>query len=108
MCRVWQVAVSSLRYGQEIWLRKPAGSGFFVAGYLFMLLSSQAIGYGSLASIMGSPVPPSVVGIKNLILGAGSRWWNKKMWSSPPLTIQMETQLEGKGKNDKELYELEL
>ena len=86
MCRVWQVAVSSLRYGQEIWLRKPAGSGFFVAGYLFMLLSSQAIGYGSLASIMGSPVPPSVVGIKNLILGAGSRWWNKKMWSSPPLT----------------------
>lgn len=58
-----------------------------MAGYLFML-SSQATGYDSLASIMGSPVPQSVAGIKNLILGEGTRWWNKKTWSSPPLTIK--------------------
>ena len=57
-----------------------------MARYLFTL-SSQATGYDFLASTMGSPVPQSVAGIKNLILGEGSRWWNK-MWSSPPLIIK--------------------
>ena len=37
-----------------------------MAGYLFMLVPSQATGYDSLASIMGSPVPPSV-GVSKMV-----------------------------------------